>query len=123
MTSSDKPEKIRALFAAYRAGDRSAVEAAFTDDFRFTSPFDDQIDKPTYFERCWRNAGEWLERQDIERIFVESDGAFVTYRCLTKDGKSFRNTEFFVFEGEKIRQIDVYFGASYQGGVFVPQVG
>ncbi len=35
-----------------------------------------------------------------------------------KDGKSFRNTEFFRFEGDKIRRIDVYFGASYQHGVF-----
>jgi ketosteroid isomerase-like protein len=121
MTSSDKPEKIRALFAAYRCGDRGAVEAAFTDDFRFTSPFDDEIDKSTYFARCWRDAGEWLEQQDLERIFVEGDGAFVTYKCLTKGGKSFRNTEFFVFEGEKIRHIEVYFGASYQDGVFVPQ--
>lgn len=121
MAQRDKSEIIRGLFAAYQAGDRGAIEAAFTDDFRFTSPLDDEIDRPTYFARCWRNAGEWIERQDLERIFVEGDGAFVTYRCLTKDGKSFRNTEFFVFEGEKIRRIDVYFGASYQNGIFVRQ--
>ena len=52
------------------------------------------------------------------RIVVEGNEAFVTYRCLATDGKSFRNTEFFRFEGDKIRSIDVYFGASYQHGVF-----
>jgi hypothetical protein len=34
----------------------------------------------------------------------------------------FRNTEFFSFEGEQVRAIDVYFGASYREGAFVPQV-
>jgi ketosteroid isomerase-like protein len=117
---SRKVEIIRALFAAYRSNDRSAVAAAFTDDFRFTSPYDDEIDKATYFARCWRNS-DWLERQDLERIVVEGDGAFVTYRCFARDGKSFRNTEFFSFDGDKIRRIDVYFGATYRDGVFVRQ--
>jgi ketosteroid isomerase-like protein len=119
---SRKAEIIRALFAAYRSNDRGTVEAAFTDDFRFTSPYDDEIDKATYFERCWRNS-DWLERQDLERIFVEGDGAFVTYRCVAKDGKSFRNTEFFTFAGDRIGRIDVYFGPTYRDGAFVRQQG
>ena len=46
---------IRSLFAAYLANDRQQVSAALADDFRFTSPFDDDLDKATYFERCWRD--------------------------------------------------------------------
>jgi hypothetical protein len=111
---------IRALFAAYLADDREAVVDALTDDFRFTSPYDDAIDNATYFERCWKVSG-WIARHDIERIFVEGDEAFVTYKCVAKDGKSFRNTEFFVFAGDKVRSIDVYFGAAWQDGVFVSQ--
>jgi len=111
---------IRTLFAAYLANDRRAVEDRFTDDFRFTSPFDDRIDKATYFERCWR-VPDWIERHDLERIAVDGDAAFVTYRCTAKDGKSFRNTEVFVFDGERISRIDVYFGATYENGVFVKQ--
>lgn len=120
MAPSNKTQIIRDLFAAYRSNDRKAVEDAFTADFHFTSPFDDEIDKATYFERCWRNS-DWLERQDLERIFVEGDGAFVSYRCVAKDGKSFRNTEFFTFDGDRIRRIDVYFGATYKNGGFVKQ--
>ena len=74
---------------AYLSNDRKAVEDAFTEDFHFASPYDDEIDKATYFVRCWR--------------------------------VSFRNTEFFSFEGDKIKHIDVYFGATYQDGVFVRQ--
>ena len=122
MVSASKTEIIRNLFAAYLSNDRQAVEAVFTDNFRFTSPYDDEIDKATYFERCWR-VSDWIERQDLERIMVDGEAAFVTYRCVAKGGKSFRNTEVFMFAGDKIRRIDVYFGATYENGVFVKQRG
>ena len=120
MSDRNRAEIIRAIFAAYLANDRKAVEDALTDDFRFTSPYDDGIDKATYFARCWRNT-DWIERHELERILVEGDEAFVTYKCLAKGGKNFRNTEFFSFEGDRIKRIDVYFGATYQNGAFVRQ--
>jgi ketosteroid isomerase-like protein len=122
MAAVNKTEIIRKLFAAYLSNDRKAVEAAFTDDFRFTSPYDDEIDKATYFERCWR-VSDWIERQDLERIMVDGEAAFVTYRCVAKSGKSFRNTEAYTFAGDRIRRIDVYFGATYENGAFVRQGG
>jgi ketosteroid isomerase-like protein len=118
MSSDNKAEIVRGIFAAYLANDRKAVEGALTADFRFTSPYDDAIDKATYFERCWRNS-DWIERHELEKILVEGDGAFVTYNCVAKSGMNFRNTEFFAFDGDKIKRIDVYFGATYENGVFV----
>jgi ketosteroid isomerase-like protein len=120
MPSASKPEIIRAIFAAYLSNDRKVVEESLTDDFRFTSPYDDEIDKATYFERCLRNS-DWIERHELEKIFVEGDEAFVTYKCVAKGGRSFRNTEFFTFEGDKVKRIDVYFGATYENGAFVKQ--
>ena len=38
-----------------------------------------------------------------------------------KAGSDFRNTEFFVFEGDRVKRIEVYFGAAYDNGVFVKQ--
>ena len=120
MASANKAGIIRAIFGAYLSNNRKIVEDALTDDFRFTSPYDDEIDKPTYFERCWRNS-DWIQRHELERIFVDGDEAFVTYRCVAQGGKSFRNTEFFTFAGDKVRRIDVYFGATYENGAFVKQ--
>jgi ketosteroid isomerase-like protein len=120
MPEQTKSKIIRAVFAAYRANDREAVEDALTGDFRFTSPYDSEIDRKTYFERCWRNT-DWIERHELEKIFVEGDEAFVTYKCLARGGKCFRNTEFFTFAGDKVKRIDVYFGATYQDGVFTRQ--
>ena len=122
MAGANKAETIRWIFAAYLANDRTLVENAFSDDFRFTSPYDDALDKPAYFERCWKHS-DWIERHELERIFVEGDEAFVTYRCVAKGGRTFRNTEFFAFEGDKVKRIDVYFGATYDNGAFVKQPG
>jgi ketosteroid isomerase-like protein len=120
MAGANRAETIRQIFAAYLANDRKFVEDAFSEGFRFTSPYDDNIDKATYFERCW-SGSDWIERHELEKIFVEGDEAFVTYRCIAKDGRTFRNTEFFVFDGNKVKRIDVYFGAAYQNGAFVKQ--
>jgi ketosteroid isomerase-like protein len=120
MTSKSRADIIRAIFAGYLSNDRKLVEDSLSDDFRFTSPYDDSIDKPTYFERCWKNS-DWIERHELEKIFVEGDEAFVTYLCVAKGDKRFRNTEFFVFGGDKVKRIDVYFGASFEDGRFLPQ--
>src|SRR5260370_22661447 len=122
MPDENRTKIIGAILAAYLSNDRQVVEDSLTDDFRFASPYDDRIDKATYFERCWKNS-DWIERQELEKIFVEGDEAFVTYRCLAKGGKNFRNTEFFAFAGDRIKRIDVYFGATYQDGAFVKQQG
>ena len=55
MAAASKADIIRAIFAAYHGRTiAKVVEDALTDDFRFTSPYDDSIDKATYFERCWK---------------------------------------------------------------------
>jgi|SRR5690242_16423720 len=118
MASISRTEAVHALFAAYLANDRARVEDMFAEDFRFTSPFDDQIDKPTYFERCWRDSS-WIERHALEHVVVDGDIAVVTYHCLATSGRSFRNTEVIVFRHDKFGRIDVYFGATYQNGAFV----
>src|ERR1700738_588051 len=65
-----KAEVIRSYFAAYASGDRKVIEDGFAADFTFTSPYDDAIDKATYFERCWPN-NERIEQFALERHFGE----------------------------------------------------
>ena len=120
MLSTSKSDAIRRCFAAYRSKDRQAVEVLLTDDFRFTSPYDDEIDKAAYFEKCWPNS-ERIQTNVVEKIIGDGNEAFVTYRCVTKTGDEFRNTEFFTFDGDRISHVSVYFGASYRGGSFVKQ--
>jgi ketosteroid isomerase-like protein len=122
MSPRSKSDIIRSFFAAYKSKDRKLVENLLTDDFTFTSPYDDAIDKATYFERCWPiSIGERIRTHNLEKIFTEGGEAFVLYKCITDEGKEFRNTEFFRFEGDRIKQVDVYFGATYKDGAFIKQ--
>jgi hypothetical protein len=83
---------VRQAFDAYRCHERAMLEAVLAADFRFTSPYDDAIDRDTYFERCWPNHENILEHE-LERL-VEIDGAvIVTYCCVSKTGRRSRNTE------------------------------
>lgn len=118
MSARTKADVIRDCFAAYRTNDRKLIEGLLAEDFTFTSPYDDRIDRTAYFERCWPNSRR-IRTHDLEQIFVEGDQAFVRYRCLTVEGKEFRNTEFFTFAGEKVCKVEVYFGATYAGGAFI----
>lgn len=107
---------VRAYFGAYESENRAVAETLLADDFTFTSPNDDAIDRATYFERCWPNSDAARDQQ-IEKIVVDGNKAFVTYLCSSVGGKSFRNTEFITFVDGRISSVNVYFGASYQDGV------
>lgn len=111
---------VRALFDAFRERRRNDAEKLIAAEFTFTSPYDDGIDRSTYFTRCWPN-GDRFSRFEIERIAADSEGAFVTYSCTTNEGDSFRNTEYVTVRGGQVARVDVYFGATYRDGRFVTQ--
>ena len=103
-------ELVRGCFAAYAKKDREAIEALLADDFHFTSPLDNRIDRKTYFEVCWPNSDR-IDGFDIERLAVDGDHAFVTYEG--RMGKErFRNTEVHTVRGNEIVEVEVYFGWS-----------
>src|ERR1700758_5037305 len=93
---------VRRYFGAYEAKDRKAIQSLLTDDFTFSSPFDDRIDRAAYFEKCWPNSRQIREFR-IERLFEQDNEAFVLYELEPETGAKFRNTEFFKFDGDKIR--------------------
>ncbi|MBB3392580.1 ketosteroid isomerase-like protein [Rhizobium sp. BK275] len=100
---------LRDLYAAYIDHRKDIVGAMLTDDFTFSSPQDDHIDRTTYFERCWPNEPA-LNAFDIEFLSVQGDEAVVRYRAEMAGGKAFRNMESFRFAGDRIASVDVYFG-------------
>lgn len=107
---------VRGCFAAYVAKDRSALAALLCEDFRFHSPHDPDIDRTNYFEKCWPFS-ERVKAFHIEKLFAEGDEAFVRYECEPIVGPKFRNTEFFRVEGNKIKEVEVYYGSLPKGFV------
>lgn len=118
MTADHMRRAIAQAFAAYENNDSASLEDVIADDFTFTSPYDDAIDRAEYFRRCWPNH-KTIATLQIERIFVDGDAAFVTYLGTNTSGRSFRNTEYMTFRAGKIASVDVYFGAEYRDGAFV----
>jgi hypothetical protein len=82
-----------------------------SDDFTYNSPRDDHIRKAEYFERCFPNS-ENIRSLHIEKLFVQGNEAFVRYWAELEDGSKFRNTEYFRLEGDKVKEVDVYFGSN-----------
>jgi len=101
---------VRRCYSAYETKDRKAIEGLLSDDFTFTSPLDDHIDRATYFKRCWPNS-ENIRAFQIEKIFEKGNEVFVRYEGTRNDGGRWRCTEFFRIEDNKIKEVEVYFAS------------
>jgi hypothetical protein len=101
----------RAAYDAYVAKDRPAIERLIAEDFHFTSPLDNRIDRGTYFERCWPNS-DWIARFDFIHLVPDGDRVFVTYEGESTEGDRFRNTEMVTVCKDQIVEVEVYFGWS-----------
>lgn len=55
--ASARLQVARDSYRAYEPGDRALLERCLSEDFTFSSPVDDRIDRATYFERCCTSAG------------------------------------------------------------------
>lgn len=109
MTEGRTADLVRRCFAAYRAKDRAAMEGLLANDFRFTSPYDDRIDRAAYFARCWPNADKMRQFREL-RLFESGNEAFILYEAQFEGTAVFRNTEFFRTDGERIKEVQVFFG-------------
>jgi ketosteroid isomerase-like protein len=105
MTHADT---VRRSYEAYAAADRGLFERLVADDFRFWSPYDQGIDRATYFERCWPAGAR--ARFDLRRLHEVGDEVVATYEATRPDGSRFRNTEVFSFTEGRISKVEVYFG-------------
>jgi ketosteroid isomerase-like protein len=108
----DDPISVAKMsYQAYVNKDRSLIERLIADDFHFSSPLDNRIDRNTYFERCWPNSAN---SADFKFIYLVQQGerVYVTYEGRNTSGKGFRNTEILTVRHGKLVDAEVYFGWS-----------
>jgi ketosteroid isomerase-like protein len=104
-------ETIRKYFAAWEKQNWRPLDSLLADDFTFTSAAgDDHISKSAFKTQCWDTQINFIDRFDLERVFGSGNEAFVKYLCHTKNGKSFRNVEYFRLRDGKVETIECYFG-------------
>ena len=111
-TSSFDPVSVaRKTYQAYVDKDRAVIVSLIAEDFHFTSPLDNRIDRETYFARCWPNS-ENITGFTFVHCVQDGDRVFVTYEGRGPGGKGFRNTEILTIRDGKLVEAEVYFGWS-----------
>ena len=109
------PQHVRRLPDEGRA---KLSRDALADDFTFTSPYDDAIDKADYFERCWP-VSRTHRTNEVERIFAQGDAGLRAPIGSDQQGRRIPQHRVLRVRRRQVKSIDVYFGASYRDGVFV----
>jgi len=110
-TTARNAEIARAAYDAYVTKDRAALEAIIANDFHFTSPLDNRLDRETYFRRCWPNS-KTIAGFEFINLVPDGDRVFVTYEGRNTNGHRFRNTEILTIRNAQIVDVEVYFGWS-----------
>jgi hypothetical protein len=106
----DAGKLIRAALQAYVKKDRGAIESVLADDYHFTSPLDNRLDRESYFEICWPGSKEF-ESVKVIHMVVDGNKAFITYEAVIGSNR-LRNTERHTARGGKLVESEVYFGWS-----------
>ncbi|MBI40915.1 MAG: DUF4440 domain-containing protein [Leptospiraceae bacterium] len=107
---NDTEKLIRESFKAWQNDDRESIESIVAQDFTFTSPYDDRIDRPEFFKRCWSHSNK-IDSFSILSLITQGNEGFARYRCYLKSGQDFENTEYFETNGKQITKVIVFFGA------------
>jgi ketosteroid isomerase-like protein len=88
-------DRVQQCFAAYRAKDRSRLEAMRAPDFTLSSPYDERLIRLQYLERCWPDS-ERVEARQVENVVERGDEALVQFRTRR-------------VQSDKVKGIEVYF--------------
>jgi hypothetical protein len=116
--SLPKEKIIKAYFSGWVQKDWRLVEENLDPGFTFTSPAgDDHLPTQKFKDKCWVQAAHIL-RFDFKRFAEAGTGAYVTYQLFTTDSADFNNTEYFDFNGGKIKSIEVFFRRGQRGKCF-----
>lgn len=114
MNVAEEESLVRMAFDAYVRKDRTMIESLLADDFHFTSPYDDHIDRDEYFERCWPGS-ETIDRIDVFAVGVDGEEVLAHYDVYMKDGTHFRNVDTFTIRDGMIIGQEAYFGDPPRG--------
>ena len=102
---------VQAVFDAYLRQDRETEDRLLAEDFVFTSPQDDHIDKATFFERCFPTADRFTTQEMIYVVPTGGGDVFAMYEYeLKESGERHRNVELLTVRDGQVAETQVFFG-------------
>ncbi|MDX3232131.1 nuclear transport factor 2 family protein [Streptomyces sp. ME19-01-6] len=108
---------VRACMESYLAQDRDTAERLIAEEFVFTSPQDDHIDKAAFFERCFPTVDRLRYQKILEAVPTGGDDVFLLYEYELKTGGRYRNVELITVRDGRITEIQVFFGGRVPASV------
>lgn len=96
---------------AFQEQDRARAEALMAEDFVFTSPQDDHLDKAAWLEQCFPTA-DHFDEPAITLQIAEVEGVVLHRYQYLVDGRTWRNTEASTVVDGRVREVEVYFGGA-----------
>ncbi|TDP95127.1 nuclear transport factor 2 family protein [Labedaea rhizosphaerae] len=109
----DNIEVVEAVFEAFRSDDPGRVEGLLADEFVFTSPQDDHIDKATFVRKCLPAAGQITNQRTVHLVEAAGGNVFIMYEYTATTGETHRNTECLTVRDGRIVETQVFFGGRY----------
>ena len=91
----------KAIFKAFVAKDREAAESLIAQNFCFTSPLDNALDRDAHFAICWPN-GRIYEECRVLPHFQSWKWGVHNIESDISGGRRIRNTEVLTVNGNKI---------------------
>jgi ketosteroid isomerase-like protein len=110
MQTMTNTETVRAMFEAYLARDHETAEQLLDDEFVFTSPQDDHIDKAAFLSRCFPTADRLISQDIVELVDADDGSVFIMYEYLLRTGERHRNTEYITVRDGHLVETQVFFG-------------
>jgi ketosteroid isomerase-like protein len=104
---------VRASLEAYQRQDLEAASNLLADDFRFTSPQDDHIDKAVYLARCFPTADRFAASEVVAVVPASDDAVFLLYEYELTTGERYRNTEYIIVRNGQLIETQVFFGGRF----------
>ncbi|PNE37731.1 nuclear transport factor 2 family protein [Streptomyces noursei] len=117
MPDTPAPEEVaRACFAAYLAQDRPAMERLLAEEFVFTSPQDDHIDRAAFLAVCFPTADRFRSQEILDAVPFDGGQVFVRYAYELTTGERHRNVEVMTVRDGRLVETQVYFGGRFPQG-------
>lgn len=102
---------VQSFMRAFQEQDRASAERLMADDFVFTSPQDDHLDKATWLERCFPTADHFDAPSQTLQILAVDGLVLHRYEYLVT-GTRWRNVEALRVRDEQVCSVEVYFGGA-----------
>jgi hypothetical protein len=109
-TGNDRVSVVEQAFRLYREQDEVAARPLYAEDFTFTSPQDDHIDKAAFFERCFPTASRMTEQRLLQITPADAEIVFAYYEYVLATGARHRNVEAITVRDNQIHEVQVFFG-------------